>query len=245
MQVINGGVRIAGAALGVIVLDTRLPRAHGDVANARTWPFPVIYNVARGASPHVVVHERGKGLNEILVRTARELVDWGAAGITTTGGFLSLFQEELSQAAGVPVASSSLMQVPLVQKLLPAGKRVGVITVQGARLGPDHLVAAGAAPDTPVEGTESGEELTRVLLKGEARLDVKKAENDVVEAGKRLVARHQDVGALVLECHNMAPYSHALSAAVGLPVYDLYTFICWFHSGLQPRRFEGNDPIAP
>ena len=238
MQVIDGGVRIADATVGVIVLDTRLPRAHGDVANARTWPFPVLYRVARGATPHVVVHEKGAGLKSILVDTAKELVEWGACGITTTGGFLSLFQDDIAQACGVPVASSSLMQAPLVQKMLPPGKRVGVITIHGARLGPDHLTAAGVDPDTPVMGTEDGEELTRVLLKGEAKLDLQKAERDVVQAGQRLVALHPEIGALVLECHNMAPYSSALSAAVGLPVFDLYSFICWFHAGLAPRRFD-------
>lgn len=238
MTIIEGGINVYGAAVGVITLDTRLPRAHGDVANARTWPFPMLYRVARGASPHVVVHERGQGLNKILVDTAKELVASGARGITTTGGFLSLFQEELSQACGVPVASSSLMQVPLVQKLLPRGKRVGVVTVHGPRLGPDHLIAAGAPGDTPVEGTEEGEELTRVLLKGETRLDLEKAERDVVTAGQRLVQRHPDIGALVLECHNMAPYSAALAAAVRLPVYDLYSFIVWFQAGLSPRRFS-------
>jgi len=238
MTIIEGGINVYGAAVGVITLDTRLPRAHGDVANARTWPFPMLYRVARGASPHVVVHERGQGLNKILVDTAKELVASGARGITTTGGFLSLFQDELSRECGVPVASSSLMQVPLVQKLLPPGKRVGVVTVHGPRLGPDHLIAAGAPGDTPVEGTEEGEELTRVLLKGETRLDLEKAERDVVAAGQRLVKRHPDIGALVLECHNMAPYSAALAAKVRLPVYDLYSFIVWFQAGLSPRTFS-------
>ncbi|MGB6103106.1 MAG: aspartate/glutamate racemase family protein [Pusillimonas sp.] len=237
MTIIEGGINVYGVAVGVIVLDTELPRALGDVANARTWPFPVLYRVARGASPHVVVHERGQGLNKILVDTAKELVASGARGITTTGGFLSLFQDELSAACGVPVASSSLMQVPLVQKLLPPGKRVGVVTVHGGRLGPDHLVAAGAPGDTPVVGTEDGEELTRVLLKGETRLDIAKAERDVIAAGQQLVAKHPDIGAIVMECHNMAPYAAALSAAVRLPVYDLYSFIVWFQAGLSPRVF--------
>ncbi len=237
MTVIEGGINVYGAAVGVIVLDTKLPRAIGDVANANTWPFPMLYRVARGASPHVVVHERGQGLNKILVDTAKELVASGARGITTTGGFLSLFQDELSAACGVPVASSSLMQVPLVQKLLPPGKRVGVVTVHGPRLSADHLIAAGAPGDTPVVGTENGEELTRVLLQGETRLDIEKAERDVVAAGRELMERYSDIGAIVLECHNMAPYAAALSAAVHVPVYDLYSFIVWFQAGLLPRTF--------
>jgi Asp/Glu/hydantoin racemase len=63
------------------------------------------------------------------------------------------------------------------------------------------------------------------------------AERDVVEAGKQLVAKNPDVGAIVLECTNMPPYAAALQAEVGLPVYDIYSMITWFHAGLRPRVF--------
>ena len=61
---------------------------------------------------------------------------------------------------------------------------------------------------------------------------------DIVDAGKQLVARHPDVGAIVLECTNMPPYAAALQAEVGLPVYDIYSMIQWFQAGLRPRIFD-------
>ena len=61
-----------------------------------------------------------------------------------------------------------------------------------------------------------------------------------MDAGKALVARHPDVGAIVLECTNMPPYAAALQAATGLPVYDIYSMISWFHAGLRPRVFDGH-----
>jgi len=51
------------------------------------------------------------------------------------------------------------------------------------------------------------------------------------------VARHRDIGAIVLECTNMPPYAAALQAAVGMPVYDIYSMIMWLHAGLRPRVF--------
>ena len=69
-------------------------------------------------------------------------------------------------------------------------------------------------------------------------MDVALAEQDVVDAGRDLVASHPDVGAIVLECTNMPPYAAALQAAVGLPVYDIYSMITWFHAGLRPRAFS-------
>src|SRR4029079_17659128 len=138
--------------VGFVILDTRIPRIPGDVGNASTWDFPVLYRVATGATAQRVIHEKGAGLSQVLLDTAKELVKAGADGIATTGGYLSLFQKELAAHVNVPVASSAVMQVPWVQQLLPPGKRVGVLTVHGPRLTKEHLVAAGADPETPVVG---------------------------------------------------------------------------------------------
>jgi hypothetical protein len=130
------------------------------------------------------------------------------------------------------------MQVPWVQATLPPGKRVGLVTVSGATLSPAHLEGTGVPLDMPLIGTENGKAFFRVLIKAEKEdMDVASAERDVVDAGKKLVARHPDVGAIVLECTNMPPYAAALQAEVGLPVHDIYSMIAWFHAGLRPRVF--------
>ncbi|MEO6749516.1 MAG: aspartate/glutamate racemase family protein, partial [Casimicrobiaceae bacterium] len=59
-----------------------------------------------------------------------------------------------------------------------------------------------------------------------------------VQAARDLVAENPDVGAIVLECTNMPPYAAAVQRATGLPVYDIYSMINWFHAGLRPRRFQ-------
>jgi Asp/Glu/hydantoin racemase len=69
-------------------------------------------------------------------------------------------------------------------------------------------------------------------------MDIALAEQDVVGAGQDLVANNPDIGAIVLECTNMPPYAAALQAAVGIPVYDIYSMITWFHAGLRPRVFS-------
>jgi hypothetical protein len=173
-----------------------------------------------------------------FTEAAQELVQLGAEAITTNCGFLSLFQNELAAAAGVPVATSSLMQVRWVQATLPPGKIVGIVTVCGATLTPAHLESVGVPLDTPVVGTENGREFFRVLIKAEKEdMDVAAARQDILDAGRELVTRHPDVGAIVLECTNMPPYSAALQAELGLPVYDIYSMITWFHAGLRPRGF--------
>lgn len=235
----RGGKAIYGTPLGILMLEARFPRIPGDMGNATTWPFPVLYHVVRGASPEKVVLQGARGLLPDFIAAAQDLVRLGAEAITTNCGFLSLFQNELAAAAGVPVATSSMMQVRWVQATLPPGKRVGIVTVSGSTLTPAHLESAGVPLDTPYVGTENGREFFRVLIKAEKDdMDIDLARQDIVDAGKTLVARHPDIGAIVLECTNMPPYAAALRDAVGLPVYDIYSMINWFHAGLRPRRFD-------
>ncbi len=239
-----GGKPVYGARLGILMLEARFPRIPGDMGNAETWPFPVLYKVVPGASPHRVVRDKAAGLLDQFLDAADELVRLGADGITTNCGFLSLYQREIAARAGVPVATSSLMQIPFIERLLPPGKRVGVLTVSAESLTAEHLTAAGADPRTPVAGTDGGREFTRVMLGNEERLDVAAAERDILDAGDALVAGHPDIGAILLECTNMVPYARALRERLGLPVFDIYAFVTWFHAGLVPRDF-GPPGSAP
>ena len=238
MTAAHGGKAVYGASVGMLLLETRFPRIPGDGGNALTWPFPMLWRVVGGATPDKVVRDRG-GIVDDFVAAARELVAIGADGITTNCGFLVLYQDRLAEACGVPVAASSLLQVPWVERLLPPDRRVGVLTVEADSLTRRHLECAGARPDTPVEGTEGGAELTRVLLGDELELDVDRARDDVIAAARRLVERNRDVGAIVLECTNMPPYAAEVARATGLPVYDFHSFVCWFQAGLRPRTFDG------
>lgn len=237
-RIARGGKAIYGAPLGILMLEARFPRILGDMGNGATWPFPVLYRVVGGASPDKVVLKGAAGLLPDFIAAAQDLVRLGAEAITTNCGFLSLFQRELAAAVGVPVATSSLMQVPWVQATLPPGQRVGLVTVSAGSLSPAHLEGAGVPLDTPVAGTENGEEFFRVLIKAEKDdMDIDLAARDVVNAALDLVARHPEVGAIVLECTNMPPYAAAVQAATGLPVHDIYSMITWFHAGLRPRVF--------
>ena len=234
---VSGGKAVYGASIGILMLEARFPRIPGDMGNALTWDFPVHYKIVRGASPDLVVRKGAEGLLDGFVAAAQELVADGADGITTNCGFLSLFQQELSNAVGVPVATSSLMQVPLVNALLPQNKRAGILTISGKTLTEAHLSAAGVPLDTPIGSTEDGREFTRVILDNEAELDVELARQDNVDAALALQNGNDDLGAIVLECTNMCPYAADISEATGLPVFSIVTFIEWFQTSLTPRRW--------
>lgn len=231
--------------LGILMLNTRFPRIPGDIGNPETFPYPVRYRVIELATVDRIVTADGPAgpVMDAFVDAACSLVEEGATALTTSCGFMAIAQKELSGRCPVPVLASSLCQIPLVQSTLPAGKRVGVITIDSRELTAAHFVGVGAPTDLPVEGVEGGE-LAEVIRKDLIRLDAAKAEADVVAAGKRLLAKSPDVGAVVLECTNMAPYAQALWAATGLPVYDIIGLLGWWRRSLEPPAFGGRKPAT-
>ncbi len=236
-MIATGGKAVYGASIGILMLEARFPRIPGDMGNALTWDFPVLYKVVRDASPDQVVRHRAEGLLESFIVAARELVASGADGITTNCGFLSLYQRELAAAVEVPVAASSLMQVRMVNAILPPGKIAGVLTISAASLTPEHLANAGVPEGTPVCTTEGGREFTRAILDNEPRMNVAAAREDNIKAAGELASAHPEVGAVVLECTNMIPYAADIREATGLPVFSMASFLYWFQSGLTPKRY--------
>ncbi len=82
------------------------------------------------------------------------------------------------------------------------------------------------------------------VLNAEPSMDVAKCELDVLDAGQELIDKHPDVGAIVMECHDFAPYAAALRKKLNMPVYSVYSFLTWFHAGLEPIRLGINQITA-
>lgn len=134
----------------------------------------------------------------------------------------------------VPVASSALLQLPLVETTLPQGKRAGVITFNAQTLGAPHLGGVGARLDTPIVGLAHDDRFRRALH-GDASVDgYGYREAEAIEAADRLVRAHRDVGAIVLECTTPCR-TRAIRDAVRLPVYDVMTLVDWFYAGCTCR----------
>jgi hypothetical protein len=208
--------------LGLLMLDTRFPRPPGDIGHPGTFGFPVRRRVVAGAAPRRVVrgHAQDRELLARFVAAGCALVDEGALAISTSCGFLARWQRELQAALPVPVWTSALLKL---QELSPL--RCGVITIEASSLTEDHFRAVGADPATPVEGIASGSPLHRTLMEDRPELDEADAREQVLAAGRRLLAREPGLQALVLECTNLPPYAAALRQATGLPVHDIVSLL--------------------
>lgn len=223
------------ALIGILSLETQFPRIRGDVGNPETYPFPVKIQRVKGATPERVVHQRAEGLFEAFVATGRALVDEGCGALVTTCGFLTLMQQQLSDALPVPVATSALLQLPMLQRTLAKGKRIGIVTASGRSLTPDHLVAVGADPSTPIVGVAEGGAFSRTFVGNSDTLNVEAARQEVCEAAMKLRQQQPGLGAILLECANMGPYAADVQQLTGLPVHDMVGLVHWLHHGLvQP-----------
>jgi len=220
-------------ALGILMLDTRFPRIVGDIGNAASFDYPVIFRRMEGigSADAVTAHPDRPRVLAALEANAEALAAEGAIGISTSCGFLALYQDELAAVSPVPVATSALL---LIKQL--AGKRVGVITASAKNLTPAHFAAVGAPADTPFVGLPDESSFAETFLRNAPTLDREQVEREVLVAGRELLMKHRGIEAIVLECTNLPPYRNALQEALGLPVYDVLDLLKAFYAGLSARR---------
>jgi hypothetical protein len=219
--------------LGILMLDTRFPRIVGDIGNAASFDFPVIFRRMEGigSADAVTTHPDRPRVLAALKANAEALAAEGAIGLSTSCGFLALYQDDLAALSPVPVATSALL---LIRQL--AGKKVGVITASARNLTAAHFAAVGAPTDTPFVGLPEDSSFAATFLRSGLTLDRDVVEREVVAAGRDLVARHPAIDAVVLECTNLPPYKKALESALGLPVFDVLDLLNGFYAGLSARR---------
>jgi hypothetical protein len=227
-----------GVPIGILMLDTQFERFNGDIGNAQTWPFPVQYKIVHGAVPNKVVDTlNNRDLFQRFADAADELIAEGVDGITTTCGFLALYQQELAAHCSVPVATSALLQVPMVARMLPKGKRPAILTFSAESLTVHHLAAVGIDPQTLVVGMPVSSEFQRSIREGDTSVPFEVLKNEVLGVARRMVENDQSIGAIVCECTNITPYSHDLKREFGVPVFDMVTLVHWFQRALRPERF--------
>lgn len=237
----NNGTRkrtYYGVSLGILMLDSKFERFNGDIGNARTWPFSVQYKIVHGAVPSKVVDTlKNPDLFQRFAHAADELIADGVDGITTTCGFLALFQQELAAHCSVPVATSSLLQVPTVARMLPKGKRPAILTFSASSLSVHHLAAVGIDPHTPVIGMPDTSEFQRAIRSGDNTVPIEVFKEEVLDVAQRTIEEDPSIGALVCECTNLTPYSYEINRRLGVPVFDMVTLVHWFHLALRPQHF--------
>jgi hypothetical protein len=229
-----------GRPIGIILLEEHIPCPPGTPGNPTTFPYPVCYEVAGGVKAQDLRRVSPGGLDGFIA-AGRRLVERGACAIAGNCGLMLVHQQALARALPVPVLLSSLLQIPLVARMLGPEAAIGVVASGENSLSEDHLRLARAGGDARIVLASMDQKpFFSAAVRDEAgELDFEGVTAEVVDVVRVLVAAHPEVKALLFECVDLPPYAHAAQAAVGLPVFDMITLIDHFRSALVRNPFRG------
>jgi len=218
----------------------QLESLSGNIAHPGTFEFPVRYLRVEGAFFETVVVRPSPVVRDAMIEAARELERDGVRAIATGCGFNALFQRELADCVAVPVFASSLLQVPMVHRMLRKDQSIGIVTADGSLLSAAHLESVGITPEIPhtIAGIEGSGEFSKIRNDPRAELDGEKMEREIVEVALTLVGAHPETGAIVLECTDLPPFAAAIRRATGLPVFDIVTMACWVVDSVVGDRWR-------
>ncbi|MGM8212425.1 aspartate/glutamate racemase family protein [Virgibacillus sp. W0430] len=219
-------------AIGILMLDTQFHRPLGDIGNKQTFSFPVVYKTVKGASVARVVNEVDRSVLDPFIHAALELEKEGVKAVTTSCGFLSIYQKEIQQRLNVPFFSSSLMQIPLAHSI--TGGTVGVLTASKKSLTTSHLegVQASTYP-LVIEGMDTFPAFAGAIINETVELDETLVRTEMKQATSQLIEKNSDIRSIVLECTNMPPYKNAIREITDLPIFDSTTLTNYIYQALN------------
>ena len=217
--------------IGIILLDTKFPRLLGDIGDPETFPFPVDYEKVEGAIPTRIIKDRDPLLLLPFLEAAKNLEKGGSKAITTTCGFLAIWQKEMASAVSIPVFTSSLIQVPWAYQMAGRRGRVGVLTADASSLTEGHFEGVGAKGiPIKVRGMDPHSEFHRIYVENNINMNLSKVEREVIFEISTLVNENPDVTTIVLECTNLSVFRKAIRKTVKVPIFDIVTLVHFIRS---------------
>lgn len=222
------------AALGIVEMANKPLRHPGNLGNAATFGYPVVYASAATAFTDRIL-ERDPVVAADYVRQGELLQKQGIKALLTTCGFNVAYQTEIARGLRVPVATSSLLLLPLLLRFVSADRIIGVITFDRQQLDPSLLEMAGvSAADRArlkilgLDGTRTWHELRRP----EPELTLDAIGEDLMRLVAGLIADTPTLGGILLECSALCPFSPRIRAETGLLVFDFVSLADLLHASV-------------
>lgn len=233
------GAQSYGHDIGIILMSCFNPFPPGDVGNARSYAYPVLYQLAGDVTIEGLINRADGTATAGVIAAAKALEAEGVRAITSDCGYMLEYQDEVAAAVTVPVMMSSLLQLPFIASLLSPGQEIGIICAHGERLEGRLLARAFPNPTRAlrIAGMERQPGFCHAILHEQGELDSDRVRAETVAVARRLVTENPHIGALLLECSNLPLYSQAVQRAVGLPVFDFLTMIDYVQSAVARRGY--------
>lgn len=226
----------AGFAIGIIAVHLIYPKMPGNVANATTYPFPVLYREVNFEIERLFAGD--DSIKDEIIQAAKELEQQGVRAIIGACGYFAHFQPDVKEAVDIPVFLSSLCQLPVIKTAISEKKKIAVFAASGENIKDDLLRKIGTDSNRLVVENIGELDSFKAIRYGHSTLDHGRLSKDLCDIAIKLVEREKTIGAILLECSDLPPYAKAIQAVTGLPVFDFNTMIDMvFHSVVQKTYY--------
>ncbi len=234
----QSGRSFSGAPIGILLVEADYAMLPGNVANASSYDFPVLYHVLKGVTFERIAAADPSVL-DVLIVGGQALIANGVRAVVSACGSFANYQRSASAALSVPTYLSSMLQVPWIQAALQPKQKLLVIAAVG------KAITAKVYEECNITDTD------RLLI--EQAIDVpefaamlspegfnpSKLESQLSEHARDLVKKHPEAGAILLQCSDLPPFAWAIQNATGLPVYDMNSLISWVHAAAARQPYDG------
>lgn len=233
--------QVGGYSVGIMYIENvNYPFLPGNVVNANTYDFPVRMLPVTGLTNDRLFNADPE-IADDLIALARHMVDnEGVRAISSACGFFGNYHDKVASAVDVPVALSSLVQLPWTNSMLKPGQKIGILTASAASINEELFRACGITncDNVVIQGIDHTKEMTAVVdMRGS--MDNGVANREILEAAWTLRSENEDLGAVLLECSDMPPYASEIQRITQLPVFDFITLIRYLHNAVNQKPYSG------
>jgi Asp/Glu/hydantoin racemase len=233
--------QIAGYSVGIVYIEQiDYPLIPGNVVNAWTYNFPVRMKAVPNLT-NTRLFEADPTIIDDIISAAKHMVEnEGVRAICSACGFFGNYHKQVAEALDVPVAMSSLVQIPMIQSMIGPKKKIGIMTANGGAMTESlfHSCGIDRTDNLVVQDTLKTKEFSAVVnMTGQFDNEIVKEE--ILECTRELLSKDDEIGAILLECSDMPPYAAAIQEEAQLPVYDFITLINWLHNSVMQKPYSG------
>lgn len=236
----KAGRATGGAPIGILLIESKWALIPGNVANASTHNFPVLYETISDISFEELLGV-SQSVESKIIDGAKKLEAQGVKGILGACGSFALYQKKVAGSVNIPVFLSPMLQIPWILSGLNERKKIVVI------------VAVKKAITDRVYEQCNIQEQHRELLKIIEAIEVAEFIKMSTDADgftpcvleRELVDWLQgmdlsEFGAILLQCSDLPPYAAAIQSATSLPVFDANGMASWLFHAVQRQTYEGS-----
>jgi len=211
---------VTGFKIGILILETQHILLPGNVQNATTFPFPVIYEPVEGLSfPQLACGDMVA--DELIEKAVSKLEEKGVSVIVGACGSFAQWQTRITQYASVPVYSSIMSQVPFVLAGLPVNQKLAVVFATKSAfnqrvLDECHITDSDRLLILGAEDVSSFNDFFEI---GSEEI-CHRFEQQLLEYLVKQREQYPEIGAWLLQCSELPVYAAKLQQLTGLPVFD-------------------------